>query len=182
MGGLRRPEFDKRTQLYMQYARCVDTLNPSYFVAENVSGLKSVASGRWLQDQLTLFEGLGAHGYNLSYAVLHAEEFGVPQKRKRLFIVGVRRDLGAFYHFPEPTHGSAINAKRWNLKTFESHGAAIEHLASWPTGDFYERPHDPEGHWSWYYMSRNRKAKWEGPSFTIVANWRHTTLHPAFRS
>ena len=46
-------------------------------------------------------------------------------------------------------------------------------------GEFYERPHDPKGNFSWYYMSRNRKAKWAEPAYTVVANFRHLTLHPA---
>lgn len=180
LGGRRRPQDDQRTQLYVDYARAVDTINPKFFVAENVSGLAGVQGGIWLREQLELFGGLGRHGgYNLSYALLKAEEYGVPQKRRRLFIVGVRKDLGAFYQFPSPTHGPAEKVRKTGLLPFASHGDAIAHLADWPTGEFYERPHDPEGHWSWYYMSRNRKAKWDGPAFTVVANWRHTTLHPA---
>lgn len=175
LGGKRRPQDDHRTQLYVDFARAVDAVNPRFFVAENVSGLRSVQGGVWLREQLELFGGLGRNGgYNLSYALLKAEEYGVPQKRRRLFIVGVRKDLGLYYEFAAPTHGS-----RGGLLPFASHGDAIGHLPAWPTGEFYERPHDPEGHWSWYYMSRNRKARWADPSFTVVANWRHTTLHPA---
>ena len=180
MGGNRRPENDRRTQLYTEYARCVDTVSPSFFVAENVSGLGSIANGHWLEKQLSLFQGLGNQGgYNLSWGVLRAEDYGVPQRRKRLFIVGVKRDLGLFYWFPKPTHGKPEEAARNGLLPYASHGDAILGLPLWPTGEFYERPHDPEGHWSWYYMSRNRKARWDGPSFTVVANFRHTTLHPA---
>src|SRR5690242_2132667 len=62
MGGKRRPEDDRRTQLYNDFARAVDQLSPKFFVAENVSGLKSVQGGFWLQEQLKLFEGLGRFG------------------------------------------------------------------------------------------------------------------------
>lgn len=179
MGGKRKPQDDQRTQLFTDYARAVDAVNPKFFVAENVSGLRSVQGGRWLREQLELFSGLGrSGGYNLSYALLKAEEYGVPQKRRRLFIVGVRKDLGLYYQFPMPTHAARDKAVRLGLIPFTSHGDAISHLPDWPTGEFYERPHDPDGHWSWYYMSRNRKAKWADPAFTVVANWRHTTLHP----
>ncbi len=179
LGGNRRPEDDKRTELYQEFARVVDQVNPKFFVAENVKGLKSVAGGKWLRDQLALFESLGSYGYNVNWNLLQAEEYGVPQKRKRVFIVGVRKDLGVHYHFSEPTHGKPADALKRGLKEHESHGDALLGLPLWPTGEFYERPHDPEGHWSWYYMSRNRKAKWDGPAFTVVANLRHTTLHPA---
>lgn len=179
LGGNRKPERDERTQLFREFARCVDTVTPRFFVAENVKGLKSVAGGVWLEEQLKLFRNLGPLGYNVSWGLLHAEHYGVPQRRKRIFIVGVRKDLGLHYWFPSATHGSEKDAARLGLKKLESHGDAIAGLPLWPTGEFYERPHDPEGHFAWYYMSRNRKARWDAPSFTILANFRHVTLHPA---
>jgi DNA (cytosine-5)-methyltransferase 1 len=179
LGGRRTPEKDERTQLYRQFARCVDLVNPKFFVAENVKGLKSLKSGHWLQEQLALFEELGVHGYNVSWALLQAQNYGVPQRRKRVFIVGVRRDLGLHYWFPEATHGNPAEVIKYGLLQYSSHGDAIAGLPLWPAGEFYERPHDPEGHMSWYYMSRNRKADWDEPSFTVVANFRHVTLHPA---
>ena len=180
MGGLRDPERDHRTQLYRHFARCLDQVSPSFFVAENVSGLRALRNGRFLEDQLRLFSRAGQEGgYNLAVKVVHAEEYGVPQRRKRLFIVGVRRDLSRHYWFPAATHAKPHLARRKGLNAFASHGDCISHLPLWPAGEFYERPHDPEGHFSWYYMSRNRKAAWDSPSFTIVANWRHVTIHPA---
>lgn len=179
MGGNRNPANDPRTYLFREFARVVSVVNPKYFIAENVSGLKSVQNGTWLQQQIDIFEKLGKNGYRISWSVLNAQDFGVPQRRKRLFIVGVRKDLGAFFNFPRPTHGSPADAAKLGLIPYTSHGDAIAGLPLWPTGEFYERPHDPEGHFSWYYMSRNRKADWDAPSFTIVANFRHTTLHPA---
>jgi DNA (cytosine-5)-methyltransferase 1 len=111
--------------------------------------------------------------------VLNARDYGVPQRRKRVLIVGVRKDLGLYYHFPKPSHGPRGIAEAKGLLPYASHGHAILHLPLDAPGEFYERPHDPEGHFSWYYMSRNRKANWLEPSFTIVANFRHITLHPA---
>lgn len=180
LGGRRRPSTDPRSHLYAQFARCVDQVSPKYFVAENVSGMKGLENGRWLAAQLELFAGLGkAGGYHLNWQVLRAEEYGVPQRRKRLFIVGVRRDLHAVYCFPETTHGTGSRPSEPALKPFASHGDAIAHLPLWPDGEFYQRPHDPEGHWPWWYLSRNRKAPWDAPSYTVVSNSRHVTVHPA---
>ena len=181
MGGVRDPGNDHRTQLYQHFARCLDRVSPAFFVAaENVSGLRALRNGRFLADQLSLFANAGSEGgYNLAVRVLHAQEYGVPQRRKRLFIVGVRRDLRLHYWFPQATNAKPGVAVKRGLAPFASHGDAIAGLPLWPTGEFYERPHDPDGHMSWYYMSRNRKAAWDAPSFTIVANWRHVTLHPA---
>lgn len=179
-GGNRRPADDHRTALYEEFGRVLDVVSPSFFVAENVSGLKFIADGHWLERQLELFRRAGKRGgYNLTWGVVRAEAYGIPQRRKRLFIVGVRRDLGCYYHFPSPTHAKPAEAAKLGLAPFIGHGDAIASLPLWPEGEFYERPHDPSGHWSWYYMSRNRKAAWSAPSFTVVANFRHVTLHPA---
>jgi len=179
LGGNRNPAEDKRTNLYREYARVVEATNPAYFLAENVGGLKGLNEGRWLSEQISHFRDLGKHGYTVSWALLKAEEYGVPQRRKRVFIVGVRKDLKAHFHFPMPTHAATKNVKKSGLLPFSSHGEVIKHLPLWPEGEFYERPHDPDGNFSWYFMSRNRKARWADPAFTVVANFRHITLHPA---
>jgi DNA (cytosine-5)-methyltransferase 1 len=175
MAGNRDPEKDERTSLYKQFLRVVGIVRPKYFVAENVSGLKQLSSGTFLKEQV---EAYGNAGYTVSYQVLNAKDYGVPQSRKRLFIVGVRKDLNQVFEFPAPTHGKTTKLTG-PLKPYVSHGEVIKNLPLWPEGEFYERPHDPEGHFSWYFMSRNRKAKWSDPAFTVVANWRHITLHPA---
>ena len=179
LGGHRNPDGDSRAVLYREFARCLDLVNPRFFVAENVSGMKGLSGGRLLQEQIALFSQSGDLGYEVNWRLLRAEQYGIPQRRRRLFIVGVRKDLDAHYWFPPPTHGSEREVKRLGLLPVASHGDTIEALPEWPTGEFYERPHDPEGHMSWWYMSRNRKAEWAGPSYTILANLRHTTLHPA---
>ncbi|MHC1699867.1 MAG: DNA cytosine methyltransferase [Humidesulfovibrio sp.] len=181
MGGNRNPAADARTKLYLQFARCLDQVNPLFFIAENVSGLQKLQGGSFLQEQIRVFKDIGEHGYRITAQVVDAKEYGVPQTRKRLFIVGVRKDLGLVYDFPTPTHGK-LSKKTPHLLPYASHGEVIKDLPLWPTGEFYERPHDPTGHMSWYYMSRNRKGDWFGPSYTICANWRHTTLHPGCRT
>jgi DNA (cytosine-5)-methyltransferase 1 len=175
MAGNRNPEKDHRTNLYKQFLRVIVSVKPKYFVAENVSGLKQLSSGTFLDEQIKAY---GEAGYNVNYKLLNAKDFGVPQSRKRLFIVGIRKDLNQTFEFPLATHGK-VTKVTGKLKPYTSHGEAIKGLPLWPEGEFYERPHDPEGHFSWYYMSRNRKANWADPAYTVVANWRHITLHPA---
>ena len=175
MGGNRDPEKDPRTKLYLHFVRCLQKIKPKFFVAENVSGLKGLKGGAFFKEQFEEFE---RQGYIVTAKLLNARDYGVPQVRKRLLIVGVRRELNSIFTFPEETHGKATK-KKPHLLPYASHGEAIKDLPLWPTGEFYERPHDPEGHMSWYYMSRNRKKKWDEPAFTVVANWRHITIHPA---
>ena len=180
MGGNRKPENDSRTFLFNEFARVVDTVHPKFFIAENVSGLQSIQDGQWLKLQLETYNKIGKVGYRIAMAILNAQDFGVPQRRKRVLIVGVRKDLDLYYHFPRATHTKRdkVTGPK-GLLPFTSHGEAIRHLPLDAPGEYYERAHDPEGNFSWYYMSRNRKANWADPSYTIVANFRHTTLHPA---
>lgn len=175
MAGKRDPKQDVRTNLYKQFLRVVKLVKPEYFVAENVSGMKQLGSGSFLDEQQSAYERAG---YNVTNQVLNARDFGVPQSRKRLFIVGVRKDLRQKFIFPEATHGK-LTKNTPHLKPYASHGDAIKDLPLWPSGEFYERPQDPDKGFSWYFMSRNRKAKWDEVAFTVVANWRHVTLHPA---
>jgi DNA (cytosine-5)-methyltransferase 1 len=177
LAGNRRPSNDPRTYLFREFARVISTVKPKYFIAENVSGMAGVESGIWFKEQIKLYNELG---YYVSHSVINARDYGVPQRRKRILIVGVRRDLGKFYRFPDRTHASKKEIRNLsNLLPYASHGEAIKHLPLDAKGEYYERPHDPDGHMSWYYMSRNRKANWFEPSFCIVANFRHVTLHPA---
>lgn len=177
LAGNRKPSNDPRTYLFREFARVISTVKPKYFIAENVSGMAGVEKGMWFQEQIKIYNKLG---YNVSHALLNAQDFGVPQRRKRILIVGVRSDTGLTYSFPQRTHAAAKDIKKGsNLVRYASHGEAIRHLPINPKGEYYERPHDPDGHMSWYYMSRNRKANWLEPSFCIVANFRHITLHPA---
>ena len=107
MGGNRKPEKDPRTFLFKEFARAIDEANPKYFIAENVSGLKSVQDGRWLKLQMDTFNNIGSHGYSIASKIVNARDFGVPQRRKRVFIIGIRKDLGLYYHFPKPTRCKA---------------------------------------------------------------------------
>ncbi len=171
MGGPRNPKGDERTNLFVQFRRCLVDSEAKYFITENVPGLAWLNEGKYLKMQLQAFERVGM-GYNLSVDLLNMAEYGVPQARKRLFIVGVRKDLEIHYWFPQITHGSP----KEGLLPLTSHGDVIARLPIDAEHEYYDYPKEP---FSWWFMSRNRKRKWEDPSFTIQANWRHTPLHPA---
>ena len=179
MGGARDPASDQRSTLFHEFARAVEVVDPRFFVAENVLGLRSLGARQWLTEQIATFRRLGRRGYHVSCGVLDAADYGLPQRRRRIFLVGVRTDLRRVYRFPPPTHGRA--GTETGLKQWLSHGDALAAagLPSWPTGEFYERPADPDGGFSWWYRSRNRKARWEGPAATVLAAGRHVGLHPA---
>ena len=83
-------ESDPRNHLYIEYARYLEKYNPSFFVFENVLGLKSAKKGKYLQKMENLFL---EKGYKMKLFTLEANNFGVLQKRKRVIILGWRNDL-----------------------------------------------------------------------------------------
>ena len=153
-------------RLYLEFARALDSIAPKAFIAENVSGLRRSTYRHILADQLERFSAAGPHGYHLTWSELKAHEYGVAQERKRVVIVGLRKDLGLRYTFPAPTHGPDAPAPWVTIQQ------ALAGLPEWPTGEFCE----DEFHW--YYLSRNRRRDWGDVSKTIVAHMRHMPLHP----
>ena len=171
MGGRRSPDNDDKASLYLAFAKGLSMSNARYAVVENVAGLAWLDGGAYLQSHLEAIANAGS-GYSVTYRVIDAQDYGVPARRRRLFLVAVRNDEGVHYHFPPPSHGPASS----DNTPYSSHGDAIAHLPEDPAGEYYVNEKEQ---FSWWYMSRNRKRKWEEPSYTILGNWRHTPLHPA---
>ena len=179
MGGVRNPDHDDRSNLFLGFAAAVNKIKPKVFIAENVSGLAKLQNGEWFRRQIHVYENELSAKYHVHSMLLNAADYGVPQFRKRVVIVGVRQDLANGFEFPKPTHAKPKIASKVGLLPHASHGAVIANLPPFPVGEYYERPHDPQGNFAWYFMSRNRRHRWDGPAFTVVANYRHITLHPA---
>jgi DNA (cytosine-5)-methyltransferase 1 len=97
----------ERSSLYTAIVEAVKRLQPKAFIAENVGGLLLKQNEYSLKK---ILEDFGALGYNISYQLYHAADYGVPQTRERVFIVGTRKDLPSFIP-PEPTCTKHITAK-----------------------------------------------------------------------
>lgn len=97
----KRHEGDERNALYKQLIRVIDAKRPKFFLAENVKGLTNLAKGKVFQMILNDFSALG---YVVKYKVLNAADYGVPQTRQRVIIIGVRNDVDFDYNYPAPTH------------------------------------------------------------------------------
>ena len=90
---------DTRGTLFAEFVRCVKECHPKIFLFENVPGILSHDKGRTFQTILHEFE---LSGYTLQYQVLNACYYGVGQKRKRMFLVGMRNDLSDKHSFIFP--------------------------------------------------------------------------------
>lgn len=94
---------DPRNRLFYGFVKFINWYSPKLFVMENVKGLLSMKDGAVLETILNEFRYAGQHGgYNVSYKVLLASDYGVPQNRERVIIIGTRRDLCVEPKHPEP--------------------------------------------------------------------------------
>lgn len=94
---------DKRSGLFYEYLRIVEELMPKWVVMENVTGIISAGGGRAVEEILA---GLTKFGYRVDTRILRAEEYGVPQERRRIFFLGNR--CGLPIEWPNPTHGPGL--------------------------------------------------------------------------
>lgn len=156
----------KINKLYKEFARALSVIQPKAFIAENVSGMQRSTYRHLLDDQIKRFSIAGEYGYDVCWKQVNAHGFGVAQERKRLVIVGIRKDFGCKYEFPEETHGPGAD------HDYVSIAEALKGMPLWPHGEYCEDV------FHWYYMSRNRRRDWLELSKTIVSQMRHMPLHP----
>ena len=159
LAGAMKGKEDSRGQLFYEYVRVIKDKRPRAFVAENVKGIVSKAHINSFNEIVEMFKEAG---YTVTYNLVNAKNYGVPQDRERVFIVGIRHDLNAPFKFPKPTNNKE------NYVTLES---AIGDLRSNP-GEWME------GSFSPIFMSRNRRRNWDEVAFTVQASGRQTQIHP----
>ncbi len=109
LAGKRMGLDDERGSMVLEFSRLVHEILPKAFVMENVKGMLNWEKGKAIEAVLNEFREPAKYRnkkyiYDVSYSVLNAVEFGVPQKRERLFIVGNR--LGKEFRCPKATHGA----------------------------------------------------------------------------
>lgn len=155
---------DKRNFLYLHFIRCLMQSKPKIFVAENVKGMMTLGKGEVFKQ---IVQDFAAAGYKIYHKLLNSAEYGVPQIRERVILVGVRNDIDFEYVHPKPTHGYGVNG----LEEVVTLQDAIGDLEENP-GEYFV------GSYSTIFMSRNRKKLWSQPSFTIQASGRQAPIHP----
>jgi DNA (cytosine-5)-methyltransferase 1 len=164
---------DHRGQLFFEYIRILGDKRPKFFLAENVSG---ILFSRHRDAFEKILESFSSLGYNVTYSLLNANDYGVPQDRQRVIIVGYRTDFGMSFTPPKkedykPTLRDAIfDLKRNPVPALEKQKANPK--VKIPNHEFMT------GGFSTMFMSRNRVRTWEKPSFTIQAGGRHAPIHP----
>lgn len=108
LAGMRNVE-DARGQLIWHYMRIIEKLEPKAFVFENVTGLLSAKNSNKEKIVDLLKKAFQDIGYSVEMSILNAADYGVPQKRKRVIIVGLKGNNR--FIFPTPTHGDGNSLK-----------------------------------------------------------------------
>ncbi len=166
---------DKRGQLFYDYIRLIKTKQPKFFLVENVRGILSPKHATAWNGFL---EEFARCGYKISWKLVNANDYDVPEDRWRVIIVGFREDLGKKFVFPEkisrkPTLREAIG----DLP--EPKPALAKNHANKPRDLNFANNEYLTGGFSPIYMSRNRVRGWDEPSFTIQAGGRQSPIHPS---
>jgi DNA (cytosine-5)-methyltransferase 1 len=169
---------DPRNDLYNFLKKAIDKGNPKFFVAENVKGFVSIGEkgnfqtyddkgnvnlGKVAKGIVSDLENAG-RGYKVYYDILNAKDYGLPQDRKRIIIVGVRKNLGFEFKFPEKTHGT----KSTPYMSMRDYG--VEGITGDESETFMETKGKRKDYFGSRYMSRNRIKSWDEVSFTIPAD------------
>lgn len=157
MSGPRKID-DSRNVLYKHYVKLVLQNKPMAFVGENVKGLLTMANGQIIDAIVAAFSECG---YDVFYKLVNAKNFGVPQDRERVIIVGFRKDL---------------NIKEFSLPNSNGESAtlreAIGHMPPPTPEEVCNAPYSSR------YMSRNRKRGWDDVAYTVPAMAKQVTLWP----
>lgn len=167
---------DKRGQLFYDFIRILEAKQPKFFLAENVSGMLLDRHSEALENIKELFRNAGI-GYELSFDMLNASDYNVPQDRKRVFFIGIRKDLDFTFQFPKPrfkkiTLYESIFDLRNNVLPALPQNKTNGNNCKIPNHEYMT------GEFSTIYMSRNRVRDWDEQSFTIQAGGRHAPIHP----
>lgn len=149
---------DSRNILYRHFVKLVAVKQPKVFIAENVKGILTLGNGQIMEAIIADFSSMG---YNVTYRVVNAADYKVPQDRIRVIITGIRKDIDREFVMPEPFK------KRVTIKD------VIGHFADPDPDDVCMAPYSSR------FMSRNRRRGWDDVSYTIPAMAKQVALHPS---
>lgn len=170
---------DTRGTLFYEFARCIKETSPKIFIGENVHGLLTHNKGQTLK---AILEVLSDLGYEIEYKLMNAAEYGVPQKRKRLIIVGISKDSAIGFKWPKaeskiPTLKDALkDCPPSPCAVYQEKKAKVLAMVP-PGGDWRNLPDNVAKEYMGksYYNSGGRttyarRLSWDEPCLTILCS------------
>lgn len=162
--------------MFLEYVRILRDKQPLFFLAENVSGMLHEKHRLALCNIIAAFKEAG---YLISFKLLNAMHYHVPQERKRIILIGYHVDLNKGFDFESLIPVSRVPTLRdaiWDLR--ESALPPLKGNETNREACLVPNHEYMNGGFSTIYMSRNRVRSWNEPSFTIQAGGRHAPIHP----
>ena len=147
--------------LTYHFTRLLRDCNPKAFLFENVAGM---ITKNHIDEFLNIVDTISSYGYKVKWKVINCYDYGVPQERKRLFMVGIRNDIKKEFEFPEKSE--VKTDIRYAIEDIKDNKSIPNNDTTLELG------------YSSRYMSRNRQRQWNEPSFTICSEARHLPLYP----
>jgi DNA (cytosine-5)-methyltransferase 1 len=179
VAGKKRGLEDARGTLFYEFARAIKEAKPKIAMGENVKGLLLHEGGKTLKLMVDILDGLG---YDVAYKVMRSQYLDVPQKRERLILLAVRKNLGIPILFPKEKDYT-ISIKEALYKCPKSEGQEYserkKHIMSQvPAGGYWkDLPEDLKKEYmkASYYMGGGktgmaRRLSWDEPSLTLTCN------------
>ncbi len=173
--GIQRGINDDRGKLFLEYVRILKAKQPLFFLAENVSGMLHKKHSLALGNIISAFEEAG---YVISYKLLDAQNYDIPQERKRVIFVGFHISLNKRFLFNALKASMVCTLKQAIKDLWGSELPAIGRSKTNGSNCVIPNHEYMQGDFSSMYMSRNRVRAWDEPSFTIQAGGRHAPIHP----
>lgn len=161
--------------LYTYGVKAINIHNPKWFIAENVSGLQSANGGEAFKKILTDLENAGK-GYKLTANLYKFEEYGVPQARHRVVIIGIRKDLKLDFKVPAPTTRGAYISAKSAIESPPIPANALNNETTRQSEQVVERlKHIPPGENAWYHgIPEKLKMNVKGAKMSQI----YKRLHP----
>lgn len=158
----------KRGRLYKEMKKVVNELKPKAFVAENVDGLRTIRNSNKESTLSQIIKEFVEIGYNVEYQVLNAVDYGVPQNRVRIFIIGVRNDLAKKIYYPLPTHFENSEKNPWRT-SYDGIDDLWNKLDDPSINKHSSKDYSKAKFYPGRKMQGNRKIEANKPSMTIRA-------------
>ncbi|ELW9028284.1 DNA cytosine methyltransferase [Yersinia enterocolitica] len=173
--GSRKGIDDHRGKLFYEYIRLLNEKKPLFFLAENVSGILHKKH----EDAFNkILEAFKSTGYNISFKLLNANNYNVPQDRLRVFIVGILKEYKDIY-FEFPNENEFKLNLRDSIFDIKDDAVPSDEKNKSNKNTIIPNHEYMTGGFSSIFMSRNRVRSWDEPSFTIQAGGRHAPIHPS---
>ena len=166
---------DERGRVFLEYIRIILVKKPKFFVIENVEG---ILSNTHIEAFNSFIKTLYESGYIVTYALLDAKDYKIPQDRKRVFVIGLRKELNKACLLPNPTTEQIVTLRQAigditeQPRFYSEKDVVNQQYDKWLNHDVYNGAYDSR------FMARNRVRGWEEVSFTIQAQAKNEPLHP----